>query len=77
MPDRPLAAALGAVLTILAGILACLVLALALHLPPTRAAAAATTTTTTPTSSSTVTPAASAPFEYVPTPAGPPDTTKP
>ncbi len=75
MPDRPLAAALGAVLTILAGILACLVLALALHLPPTRAAAA--TTTTTPTSSSTVTPAASAPFEYVPTPAGPPDTTKP
>ena len=76
MPDRPLAAALGAVLTILAGILACLVLALALHLPPTRAAAA-TTTTTTPTSSSTVTPAASAPFEYVPTPAGPPDTTKP
>jgi hypothetical protein len=38
MPDRPITAALLAVATILAGILACLVLALALHLPLTRAA---------------------------------------
>jgi hypothetical protein len=70
MPDRPLTAALLAVATILAGVLACLVLALALHLPPTRAA------TPTPTTTATVSPPA-VPGEYVPTPAGPPTTTKP
>ncbi len=69
MPDRPLAAALGAVATILAGILACLLLAVALHLTPTHAATPPTTTT--------VGPGAAAPYEYVPTPAGPPGTTQP
>ncbi len=71
MPDRPITAALLAVATILAGILACLVLALALHLTPTRAA------TPTPPTTATVSPAPMAPGEYVPTPAGPPSTTKP
>ena len=70
MPDRPITAALLAVATILAGVLACLLLALALHLPASRAA-----TPTTPTT--TVSPAPMAPGEYVPTPAGPPSTTKP
>ncbi len=75
MPERPITAALLAVLTILAGILACLVLALALHLPPTRAATPTTTTTTTTTIAPVSPPAAS--DEYVPTPAGPPSTTQP
>jgi hypothetical protein len=74
MPDRPITAALGAVATIVAGILACLVLALALHLPASRAGPPPPPTTTATTT--TVSPAAPAPDEYVPTPAGPP-TTKP
>jgi hypothetical protein len=73
MPDRPITAALLAVATILAGVLACLVLAVALHLPPTRAA---TPTTTTDPAATTTVSAPAAPGEYVPTPAGPP-TTKP
>jgi hypothetical protein len=71
MPERPIIAALPAVATIVAGILACLVLALALHLTPTRAA-----TPTPPTTTAPVSPPA-APGEYVPTPAGPPSTTQP
>jgi len=74
MPDRPITAALLAVATIVAGILACLVLALALHLPPTRAPPPPRTTPVPTTAGS---PAAPAPGEYVPTPAGPPSTTKP
>jgi hypothetical protein len=72
MPDRPITAALLAVATILAGVLACLVLALALHLTPTRAATPTTTTGTT----ATISPPA-VPGEYIPTPGGPPTTTKP
>ncbi len=73
MPDRPITAALLAVATILAGILACLLLALALHLTPTHAATTPTTTTAT---TATASPPP-APGEYIPTPAGPPGTTQP
>ena len=75
MPDRPIIAALLAVATIVAGILACLLLALALHLPASRAATPTPPTTTATTT--TVSAAAPAPDEYVPTPAGPPSTTQP
>jgi hypothetical protein len=75
MPDRPITAALLAVATILAGVLACLVLALALHLPATHAATPTTPTTTTGTTATVSPPPV--PGEYIPTPAGPPRTTKP
>jgi len=71
MPERPVTAALLAVATILAAIVICLVLAVALHLTPSHAA-------TTPTPTTTSSPAADpapAPGEYIPTPAGPPATT--
>jgi archaellin len=79
MPDRIVTAALLALVAV-AGIHAGLVLAVALHLTPTRAATTPTSTATTTTRTgitTTVSPAPAAPGEYVPTPAGPPSTTQP
>jgi hypothetical protein len=74
MPDHPIPAALLAAATILAGILAGLVLTLVPHLDPGRAA---TPPPSTPTTSTPATPGSlpPGPGEYIPTPAGPPTPT--
>jgi hypothetical protein len=72
MSENPATNALLALLTILAAIVVCLVLAAALHLTPSRAATPTpTTTASSPAVSATPVPA-NARGEYIPTLAGPP-----
>jgi hypothetical protein len=70
-PERTITLTLLALLALLAGIVACLVLAVALHLTPSRAATP-TTPTTTASSPAIDAPPTPVPGEYIPTPAGPP-----
>jgi hypothetical protein len=69
MPEHPATNALLTLLTILAAIVVCLVLAAALHLTPSHAATPTTTTVIAPAADHTQAPALG---EYTPTPAGPP-----